>query len=332
MKTLSPPVRIAIAGLGDVSLDHKRALDHCAAANLVGAWTRNGKKRSTLTGEWNVKAYPTFEDIIADDGIDVVDITAADEVHFDFAMRAMGAGKHVILEKPPADNSKQVTELKETSEKTGLFCIPMHNYAYRPRMLQTKSLIDEGRIGRITFGFFSEVMHQSEEWAPRYHGVLITAMYHLIYASLFFLGRPDGVFAQQESLHYQTCKDDDLTTLHLHYPSGTMAVLLGNWAGDDITHSSWFSLYKLLATEGSVSVSGHDSLVYKRSGWGSYEYPDYEDSFIHAIDFMVNRCFVEGKEPISGLQDAIDTQIITELAQRSSREGRLIPTRFDLKV
>ena len=328
MKTLSPPVKIAIAGLGDVALDHKRGISRCASAQLAGAWTRNAEKRSALTKEWNIHAYQSFEEILADDGVDVVDITAADEVHFDFAMRAMDAGKHVILEKPPAANSDQVMELKKTSEKLQLYCVPMHNYAYRPRMLQTKDLIDEGRIGRVTFGFFSEVMHQSEEWAPRYHGVLVTAMYHLIYASLYFLGRPDSVFAQQESLHYQHCTDDDLSTVHLHYPNGSMAVLLGNWIADDITPSSWFSMYKLLATDGSVSISGQDSIVYKQSGWGSYEYPDYEDSFIHAIDYMVNRCLIEGKEPVSGLQDAIDTQKITELAQQSAREGKAISTHF----
>ena len=53
-------------------------------------------------------------------------------------------------------------------------------------------------------------------------------MYHLIYAALFLLGKPDRVYAEQSSLHYERCSDDDLTTVHLHYPSGAMAVLLGN--------------------------------------------------------------------------------------------------------
>ena len=192
-------------------------------------------------------------------------------------------------------------------------------------MLHTRGLLDDGRIGRVTFGFFSEVMHQSEEWALRYHGVLVTAMYHLIHASLYLLGKPDSVFAQQESLHYRQCTDDDLTTVHLHYPDGTMAVLLGNWTADDITPSSWFSMYKLLATEGSVSISGHDSLVYRQSGWGSYEYPDYEDSFVHAVDYIINRCLIEGKKPVSTREDAMLTQQIIELAQQSAQDGRSIP-------
>lgn len=324
MKTLCSPVSLAIAGLGDVSLQHKRAIDLCEHVRLVGAWTRNREKLARLTGQWEIRAYPEYDDLLADDTIQVVDITAADVAHYDFARRALAAGKHVIIEKPPAETSERAREMRAVAEKARLYCIPMHNYVYRPRMLQAKKLVEEGRLGMVTFGFFSEVMYMPEHWATHYHGVLITAMYHLIYASLFFLGQPDRVFAQQESLHYANCQDDDLTTLHLHYPSGAMAVLLGNWTANDLTTSSWFSLYKLLGTSGGVSISGQDALVNQQSGWGSFEYPDYEDTFVHALNHIVTRCLLAGEPPLSGLDEAISTLRIIELAQKSAQEDRAL--------
>ena len=320
MTTLVSPVPIAIAGLGDVSLQHKRAIDRCGDARLVGVWTRDQEKRTRLANQWRVRAYPDYDVLLADDTVRVVDITAADEVHYDFALRALTAGKHVIVEKPPAERSAQVREMQAAAENAGLSCIPMHNYVYRPRMLQAKRLIEEGRLGTITFGFFSEVMYMPEPWAAHYHGVLVTAMYHLIYASLFFLGKPDRVFAQQESLHYTNCTDDDLTTLLLHYPNGAMAVLLGNWTADDLTANSWFSMYKLMGTKGGVNISGHDALVYQQSGWGSLQWPDYEDTFLHAMDYIVRRCLLGGEPPLSGLDEAVATMRIVELAQKSARE------------
>ena len=320
MRSLQVPVPIALAGLGDVAGQHKRAIDYCEQARVVGVWTRNPEKRICRAREWGVPAYPDFDALLADEAVAVVDITAADEVHFDFALRALAAGKHVIVEKPPAETAAQVREMQAVAGNAGLHCLPLHNYVYRPRMLQAKRLIEEGRLGRITFGFFSEAMHMPEEWAPRYHGVLVTAMYHLIYASLFFLGPPDRVFAQQESLHYTYCQDDDLTTLHLHYPSGAMAVLLGNWTADDLTNHSWFSLYKLMGTQGGVNISGHDALVYQQSGWGSLQWADYEDSFLHTFDYLVQRCLLKGEPPLSGLEEAATTLRIVELAQRSAQE------------
>lgn len=324
MKRLEAPVRIAIAGLGDVAFQHKRAIDMCEEAIIAGIWTRNSEKLAKLSQEWNVAAYHSFDAILADNAVQVVDITAADPVHYDFTIRALDAGKHVIVEKPPGEDSAQVIEMQTVSEKAGLYCIPMHNYVYRPRMLQAKELVEEGRLGTVTFGFFSEVMNMPEKWASHYHGVLVTAMYHLIYSSLFLMGKPDSVFAQQESLHYTGCKDDDLTTVHLHYPNGAMAVLLGNWTANDLTANSWFSMYKLIGTRGGVNISGHDALVYQESGWGSLQWPDYEDTFLHAIDYIVRKSLIEGAPPLSGLDEAVITMRIIELAQRSSREKRSV--------
>jgi len=320
MEKLTAPVRIGIAGLGDVALQHKQALDVCPQARVVGAWTRDVEKRSRLSEEWGIGAYPDYDALLSDGAVDVVDITAADEVHYEFALRALAAGKHVIVEKPPAERSDQVCKMLGAAREANRHCIPMHNYVYRPRMLQAKRLLEEGRLGTVTFGFFSEAMLMPEEWAAHYHGVLVTAMYHLIYASLFFLGTPDRVFAQQESVHYVRCKDDDLTALMLHYSSGAMAVLLGNWTADDLTANSWFSMYKLMGTGGGVNISGHDALVYQPSGWGSLQWPDYEDTFLHAMDYIVRRCFVGGEPPLSGLDDAATTMRIIEAAQRSARE------------
>ena len=324
MERLTVPVGIAIAGLGDVAQQHRQALDVCPQAQLVGAWTRDEEKRSRLCEEWGIRAYPDYDALLADGVVDVVDITAADEVHYEFALRALAAGKHVIVEKPPAKCSEEVCEMQTVALEANRYCIPMHNYVYRPRMLQAKRLLEEGRLGTITFGFFSEAMLMPEEWATHYHGVLVTAMYHLIYASLFFLGTPDRVFAQQESVHYAQCKDDDLTTLMLHYPSGAMAVLLGNWTADDLTANSWFSMYKLMGTKGGVNISGQDALVHQQSGWGSLQWPDYEDTFLHAMDYIVRRCFVGGEPPLSGLDEAATTMKITEAAQRSARENRAV--------
>ena len=326
MEPCNAPVTIALAGLGDVSLQHKRAIDMCEPARLAGAWTRNPEKLKSLTDEWQVTPYVDYDALLADDSIQVVDVTAADAVHYDLALRALAAGKHVIVEKPPAETPEEVRKMLTAAEEAGRHCIPMHNYAYRPRMLQAKRMIDEGRLGPLTFGFFSEVMHMPEEWATHYHGVLVTAMYHLIYASLLFLGEPDRVFAQQASLHYTDCTDDDLTTIQLHYPNGTMAVLLGNWAAEDLTANSWFSTYKLIGTKGGVNISGQDALVYQKSGWGSLQWPDYEDTFVHTIEYLVTRCLLSGEPPLSGLNDAVTTMEIVELAQRSAQDGRALET------
>ena len=100
MDTLISPVSFTIAGPGDVSHQHKRAIDLCKNARLAGVLTRNREKLSQLPQQWDVRQYPDYDTLLDDDTIQAVDITVDDPLHYEFALRALEAGKHVIVENP----------------------------------------------------------------------------------------------------------------------------------------------------------------------------------------------------------------------------------------
>jgi predicted dehydrogenase len=78
-----------------------------------------------------------------------VDISAPQYVHYDIAMEALRAGKHVFCEKPLALNARQAREMYELAEKQGVTHYVNHNYRRTPAVRLAKRLIDEGRVGRI---------------------------------------------------------------------------------------------------------------------------------------------------------------------------------------
>jgi predicted dehydrogenase len=83
------------------------------------------------------------------DDVDVVDISAPQYLHYEIAMEAMRAGKHIFCEKPLAMNLAQAREMYELAEQVGITHYVNHNYRRCPAVRLAKQLIEEGRIGRI---------------------------------------------------------------------------------------------------------------------------------------------------------------------------------------
>jgi predicted dehydrogenase len=90
-----------------------------------------------------------WKKMVRRDDVDIVDISAPQYLHYDIAMEAVRAGKHVFCEKPLALDLKQAREMYEAAEKKGVTHYINHNYRRCPAVRLAKRLIDEGRVGRI---------------------------------------------------------------------------------------------------------------------------------------------------------------------------------------
>jgi predicted dehydrogenase len=83
------------------------------------------------------------------DDVDIVDICAPQYMHYDIAMEAARAGKHIFCEKPLALTLKEAKEMYELAEKKGVTHYVNHNYRRCPAVRLARRLIDEGRVGRV---------------------------------------------------------------------------------------------------------------------------------------------------------------------------------------
>lgn len=112
--------------------------------------------------------YPTIsmtadaDDVINDPRVDAVVIATPVHTHYELALKALQAGKHVWVEKPLASTSEQALELAELAESSKLSLFVDHTFVYTPAVRKIKGLIDSGKIGvlqyydsvRINLGLF----------------------------------------------------------------------------------------------------------------------------------------------------------------------------------
>ena len=103
--------------------------------------------------------------MLADDRIDVVHLTTPNQLHYAQARAALGAGKHVVCEKPLAIDSEQSAELVELAQRSGLVHCTNFNIRFYPQCQETRALVTGRRVGDV--GTFTAVISRTGCCCPR---------------------------------------------------------------------------------------------------------------------------------------------------------------------
>ena len=82
-----------------------------------------------------------WREIVDDPTIDIVDINTPNDLHFDIAMAAIAAGKHVYCEKPLANDAKTAFTMAEAAEKAGVITMVGFNYIKNPVQSLARRLV-----------------------------------------------------------------------------------------------------------------------------------------------------------------------------------------------
>ncbi|MEO0597278.1 MAG: Gfo/Idh/MocA family oxidoreductase, partial [Chloroflexota bacterium] len=103
------------------------------------------------------KTYPTIEtttsaqDIFQSDTVDAVAIATPVVTHYDLALAALQAGKHVLVEKPMASSSEQAQHLIEEAEKRNLVLMVDHTFVYTGAVRKMAELVRSGQLGDVYY-------------------------------------------------------------------------------------------------------------------------------------------------------------------------------------
>jgi predicted dehydrogenase len=155
------PIRIALVGIGKIARDqHIPALAANPRFELVACASRN----SRVDGVAN---FPDLATLLANvPGLDCVSICTPPQAHFDAALAALRAGKHVMLEKPPAATTRQIALLAEEAAARGRTLFQTWHSRFAAGVdaarewLRTRPLVR----GRITWKEDVHFWHPGQRW------------------------------------------------------------------------------------------------------------------------------------------------------------------------
>ena len=140
--------KVGIIGAGWIAEKMAAALapleDYCVYAIA----SRSIEKAQAFAERWNIaKAYGSYEEMVADNDIDLVYIATPHSHHYPHAMLALNAGKPVLVEKAFTANAAEAQELTDTARKKGLFITEAIWTRYMPLSHKVREIMESGIIG-----------------------------------------------------------------------------------------------------------------------------------------------------------------------------------------
>jgi scyllo-inositol 2-dehydrogenase (NADP+) len=195
------PINTALCSFGMSGLVfHAPFLKINPGFNLYAVWERS--KNLAEEKYPGIKTYRTLEEMLAEDQVELVIVNTPNFTHFEYASRALKAGKHVIVEKPFTVTADEGKELIELAEKQNKKISVYQNRRYDSDYKTIKKVLDTNIIGDIVeaelhFDRFKEELSQKlhKETPGPGSGSLYDLGSHLIDQALQLFGMPKMMFA-----------------------------------------------------------------------------------------------------------------------------------------
>jgi len=151
-QSVHPALRVAVVGAGYWGPNLARNFAMSTDWDLVAICDMNLERATALarkTGQPAVVA--SMDELLAEHEIDAVAIATPARTHYPIAMQAIAAGKHVVVEKPLADNSVHGRQMVEAAREAGTVLMADHTYCYTPAVLKIRDLLASGELGEILY-------------------------------------------------------------------------------------------------------------------------------------------------------------------------------------
>ena len=149
-------LRYGIVSTSSIAPRFIAALREARAGEVVALSSRTFEKAREKAAQWDIpKAYGSHAELLEDETVDIVYISAVNAQHYPLAKAALEMGKHVVCEKPCTTTSAHTRELFQLAREKGLFFMEAEKMLFLPAILEVKKQIEEGLLGEIYMAEFS---------------------------------------------------------------------------------------------------------------------------------------------------------------------------------
>jgi predicted dehydrogenase len=252
---------VGVVGLGYWGPNLARNFDDLAA--LTWLCDADPEARERIASRYpNTQLTANVDDLLADPNLEAIVVATPVPTHYPLAKRALEAGKHVLVEKPPAMHADEMDELVALAEERDLTLMPGHLLLYHPGVRKLKELIDAGELGDVLCVYGNRqnlgIVRTNENalWSLGVHDLSV----------ILYLLDEDPVEAVAHGRDFLTDGVEDVVFCYLRFPSGKIAHM----------HLSWLDPHKMrrMTVVGDRKMAVFDDMelerkvtVYEKAPW-----------------------------------------------------------------
>jgi UDP-N-acetylglucosamine 3-dehydrogenase len=166
--TSSGQLCLAFLGCGFITRVHSRHLKALRRDILCSYASRDKEKAEEFCRQWNGEtAYASYEAALDDPRVDAVLVAVPPRYHLDLTLRALAAGKHVLVEKPAFPCVADFETAMAARDRAKRVVIVGENDHYKPQAIKLRKWLADGVIGDLVFGYFTTIAKRfktADDW------------------------------------------------------------------------------------------------------------------------------------------------------------------------
>ncbi len=333
-------INVGVIGYGYWGPNLVRNFSDIPAAQVISVSDLNTDRLKLAKNRYpHITTTIEHKELISNLAIDAVIIATPVSTHFDLALEAIRAGKHVLVEKPLASSTEEGTRLLEAAQKRNLTLMVDHTYVYTGAVKKISKLIQENELGviyyydstRVNLGMFQYDVNVIYDLAV--HDLSI--MDYLLDGT-----QPAAVLATGKS-HIDN-RPENVAYLTLFFDSGLIAHINVNWLSpvkirqtliggsdkmvvfDDLEATEKVKVYDSGVTINNGPEKIYEAIVGYRMGdvW-SPKINHTEALYVEALHFV--DCVENNTPPLTGAEMGRRVVRVMEAASLSlAQQGKLI--------
>ncbi|WP_167859020.1 Gfo/Idh/MocA family protein [Paenibacillus cymbidii] len=340
---MTEKLRLCVVGAGRVAESHLPAIQALAERiELAALVARDERRLLEKAARWHVsQTYTSYEQALQDERIDAVLLLLPHDLHADYTIRALRAGKHVLVEKPMAMNDAEAARMTEEAERNGkVLMIGQSRRFFAPvmesiRQIRAKTI---GEVININALLLAHMDKPAVEWwkdKSRIGGFIIPlwGSHILDYILWAYDELPETVYAQGLS-NNPNWDGEDEAAISLRFSGGRMANLLLSFnAGCRPTDEGGLTANRIWSTRNSIYeryIIGTNGLIHLRDEQELFVNNvkiDTEEEHVSNFAWQIKEfadAIRERREPLASGREVRRVVQVIDAVFASMNENRLI--------
>ncbi len=262
--SLPQQLRIGLIGAGAIAAPHLHAYIDNPHVGDVYIADISAEACQRRVDEFGIikRSFTDYHELLADESVDIADVCLPHYLHYAATMAALAAGKHVIVEKPPALSLEEFDEMIGASEAAGRKLFVALCQRMFPAHRKAKELLEAGEIGTpflVTVTVMGDEMARLDDansWKGDSQkaggGAMFDTGFHAVYMLQHFFGPATAATAVTKRLVATAQnKGDDTTVAILELPDNVLGAITVTYAA---TGNRWQEERRIVGTEGSILI------------------------------------------------------------------------------
>ena len=344
--TKNSKIGYAVAGLG-VGMTHVAAAVASDKAELVAVCDLKEDRLKKVTDKYpEVIAYKDFDEMLQNPEIDIISIALPSALHAEYAVKAMEAGKNVLVEKPIDITVEAAMKIEEARVRTGMKAGGIYQNRNHAVMKPLKRALENGDFGKIFMGTFAVKWFRDQSyyegetawhgtWAMDGGGSLINQAIHTLDLMQWLMGDPVSVTSTY-NIYNHNIETEDFTASIVKFKSGATATFVSSTC----CYPGLSTDIQLYGTKGAVELNADVLKLWKQEGMDERDEEDMLDRYgrgnrmacaydgtkyghVTQIDDMID-AVIENRDPQIMPLESIKTIRIIEAIYKSAKTGETV--------